>query len=334
MIAGRQIKLEDLRGKSLAIDAFNTLYQFLTIIRDRYTGQPLRDSKGRITSHLSGLFYRTARFILAGLRPVYVFDGEMPVFKALAVEERSLIRAEAEKRWAAALAAGKPEEALKAAKMSARLTDPMIVNSKELLDLLGVPWVQAPSEGEAQCANMAAKGMVWASASQDVDSLLFGSPRLVRNLSISGRRKLPGKAAYYEILPELIDLRGLLHKLGINRKQLIMVGLLTGTDYNPGIFKIGPKTALKIVKKEKTLDGVLKAATKKYPWEGPPAKDILEFYLHPPVKDVKIMFGRLQPRKLLRFMVDEYEFSAERIEKVIKALQAAGWGQRSLGHWC
>jgi len=118
---------------------------------------------------------------------------------------------------------------------------------------MGIPSVQAPSEGEAQLAVMAAAGDIWAGASQDWDSLLFNSPRLVRNLSITGRRKLPQKNVYVEIKPELVELEKMLNSLGITREQLIMIGLLVGTDYNQGVEGIGPKTALRLVKEHKSV---------------------------------------------------------------------------------
>ncbi|MBU5557488.1 MAG: flap endonuclease-1 [Candidatus Aenigmarchaeota archaeon] len=319
LITGEPIELERLKGKKIAIDAFNTLFQFLTIIRDRTTGQPLMDSKGRVTSHLSGLFYRTANFIEAGLLPVYVFDGEPPAFKAAVIEERKTARDVAHVRWQFALAEGDLSEALKRAKMSARLTGEMIEQSKQLLTFMGVPWVQAPSEGEAQCAAMCSQKIVWASASQDWDSLLFGSPRMIRNLSVSGRRKIPRTGAYVEIKPELLELKDVLLKLGIDREQLIAIGMLVGTDFNPGIPGIGPKKALALVKKHKKFSKIMESVKDK--WKGPEPQEVLDFFKNPPVdKDVKIESKPLQPDKIRQFMVDNFEFSLERVNKVIKTL--------------
>lgn len=333
IITGKPIELEDLKGKRIAIDAFNTLFQFLTVIRDRMTGQPLMDSKGRITSHLSGLFYRTANFLEAGLHPVYVFDGEPPVFKHGVVEKRKTARELAHVRWQFALAGGDQKEILKTAKMSARLTNDMIEQSKQLLTFMGVPWVQAPSEGEAQCAVMCSQKLVWCSASQDWDSLLFGSPRMVRNLSVSGRRKIPKTGAYVEIKPELLELKTVLSELGINREQLILIGMLCGTDFNPGIHGIGPKKALVLVKEKKTLAKIIEAVKDK--WTGPPAEEIFNLFTNPPVlKDVRIEAEPMRPDRIRRFMIDEFEFSPERVEKVIGTLQKLGLEQKGLGGWC
>ncbi|RLJ07596.1 MAG: flap endonuclease-1 [Candidatus Aenigmatarchaeota archaeon] len=318
LVPGKQLELEDLSGKTIAIDAFNSLYQFLSIIRDRYTGQPLRDSKGRVTSHLSGLFYRTARLLEAGISPVYVFDGEPPAFKTQTAEERQKLREKAEKLWKEAVEKGDLEQIRLYAQASGRLTEEMVQDAKKLLDLMGIPWIQAPSEGEAQAAWLAKAGKVWAVGSQDWDCLLFGAPRLVRNLAITGRRKLPRKQEWIEIKPELVELQELLEKLGIDRKKLILLGILIGTDYNPGGIKgIGPKTALKLVR-EKSLKDILKEQGWDFPIR---AEDILEFFLNPPVKEMEIPEAKLQPEKLREFMVEEHDFSAERVEKVIQKLK-------------
>jgi len=211
LIPSKEIELADLSGRKIAIDAHNCIYQFLSIIRDRMTGEPLKDSKGRVTSHLSGLLYRTSNLLEAGIRPIFVFDGpETPEFKKETVEKRKKARKEAKKKWEEALKKG--EEAIRYAQAASELKDKMIEDSKELLEAMGIPWLDAKSEGEIQCAYMCKKKDVWASASQDYDSILVGSPRLVRNLSITGRRKLPRKETYIEIKPEIIELGQILSR--------------------------------------------------------------------------------------------------------------------------
>jgi flap endonuclease-1 len=316
----KEIELIELSGKKIAIDAYNMLYQFLSIIRDRVTGEPLRDSKGRITSHLSGLFYRTSNLIEAGIKPLFVFDGEAPKFKKKTLEAREELKEGARKKWKEALEKG--EKAITYAQAAAQLTDEMIEDSKKLLEFMGLPWIQALSEGEAQCAYMCKRGDVWSSASQDFDALLEGSPRLVRNLSITGKRKLPRKEVYIEVKPELIELEEVLTKLGINQKQLIIIGILVGTDYNPeGVKGIGPKKALELVKQNKTLEKVLKNVD----WECEvPAEEIYNFFLQPPVTNkYKLEWKEPQIEKIIDFMVGEHDFSRERVEKAIEKLQAA-----------
>ncbi|MBM3304164.1 MAG: flap endonuclease-1 [Candidatus Aenigmarchaeota archaeon] len=322
LVESQSVTFDDLKGKSIAIDAYNTLYQFLSIIRDRETGEPLRDSKGRITSHLSGLFYRTARMLEAGIRPVFVFDGKPPEFKHETSQERRKIREEAEAKWKAALAAGDTEAVRTYSQAAVKLTDEMIGQSKELLGCMGVPCVQAPSEGEAQAAYMAAKGMVWASGSQDWDSLLFGAPRLVRNLTVTGRRKVPRKEQYIEVTPELVELDKVLRSLKLSREQLVMLGILVGTDYNPGGVKgYGPKKAYKLVSEMGTFNAVFGSVE----WgHKASAQDIFDFFMHAPVEDIRIETTKLNVQRLERFLVDEYGFSMERIENTLRKMDKAG----------
>jgi len=332
IVPKKEVELTELSGKKIAIDALNQIYQFLSIIRDRMTGEPLKDSKGRITSHLSGLFYRTAKLIEAGISPAFVFDGEPPAFKKRTIEKREEMKKEAEKKWKEALEKG--EEAITYAQAAAKATDEMIEESKKLIKLMGLPVIQAPSEGEAQCAFMTIQGDVFASASQDYDSLLFGSPRLIRNISITGRRKLPRKEVYIEVKPEIIELEKLLSELSIDRKKLVIMGLLIGTDYNPGGVKgIGPKKALELVKKCKNLKEVLKKVEWKFNVD---AEEIFEFFLDPPVtKKYKLEWKRPEREKLIKFMVDEHDFSSERVEKVIDNLEKrfVSGRQASLSSW-
>lgn len=311
----KEIDFEFLNGRVIGIDAYNWIYQFLSIIRDRFTGEPLRDSKGNITSHLSGLFYRTARLLEAGITPVYVFDGEPPEWKRKTIDERKKIREASEAKWKEAVEKG--EEAIKYAQGSSRLTDQMLEEAKKLLEGMGVSWVQAPSEGEAQVAHMVKSGQLWGGASQDFDSLMFGSPRLIRNLSITGKKKLPNKQAYVEVKPELIELENLLANLGINHGQLILTGLLIGTDYNPGVLGYGPVKALQLVKKEKTADKIKKAVN----WESEiPMEDLLEFFKNPPVADIEIEKQKIETEKIRELLVDNHGFAGERINSSLGKL--------------
>lgn len=331
IIPSKEIELADLSGKKIALDAFNVIYSFLSIIRDRFTGEPLKDSKNRITSHLSGIFYRTTNLIENNIRTVWVFDGEPPEFKQKIIEAREEAREEARKKWKEAVEKG--EEAIRYAQAAAQFTDAMVEDSKKLLDYMGIPWIQAPSEGEAMCAYLCKKNVVFGAGSQDADALLFGSPRLVRNLSITGRRKLPRKEAYIEIKPEIIELEKVFSELEITQKQLILIGILVGTDYAPGVKSVGPKTALKLVKEHKTLEKILKNVK----WEAEvEAEDIYNFFLKPPVTEkYRIEWKEPSREKILEFMVEEHDFARERVEKVIDKLQQSftAGRQASLKGW-
>jgi len=317
IIPKKEVEFADLSGKKIAIDAFNTIFQFLSIIRDRFTGEPLKDSKGNVTSHLSGLMYRTTNFLDAGIKPIYVFDGEPPKLKRRTQQEREAVREEAREKWKEALRKG--EAAMKYAQAASQLTDEMLKDAKKLLELMGIPVLQAPGEGEAQCSFMTKQGDVFATGSQDHDALLFGSPRLVKNLSIAGRKKVPNKEVYIDLKPELIELKEVLESLGINQKQLIIMGMLIGTDYNEGVKGFGPKRSLEIVKQEKTLEKVLK----KVKWEEKvEPEEIMKLFLEPKVTEkYEFKWTPPQQEELMKFMVDEHDFSQERIEKAIQKMQ-------------
>ncbi len=320
IVPKKEIKVDMLANRILAVDALNAIYQFLSIIRQA-DGTPLKDSKGRITSHLSGLFYRNVNLLEKGLKLVYVFDGERPQFKEKTVEERQKMREEAAEKWRAALEAGELAEARKYAQAAISIDDEMIEESKSLLEAMGIAVVQAPSEGEAQAAHLVKKGNAYASVSQDMDSLLFGSPRLIRNLNITGKRKVPGRPYFKEISPELIELQELLSALGISQDELIIIGILVGTDYNPeGVKGIGPKKALKLVKDYHTLDRILMHVE----WEhdvDPHA--IFDFFKNPPVEDVEVNFPSMDREKIIKILVDEHEFSMERVENALSKLEEA-----------
>lgn len=321
--ARRQVELKALKGHVVALDAYNMLYQFLTAIRQP-DGTPLMDRMGRVTSHLNGLFYRTISIAEAGVKPVYVFDGKPPEMKRREIEERIRRKEEAARKYRETIDKGRLEEARKYAMQAARLSDDMVHESKELLDAMGIPWVQAPAEGEAQAAYMSRKGDAWAAGSQDYDSLLFGAVRLVRNLAITGRRKLPGRDQYVEVKPEVIELEALLKALGITREQLIVVGILLGTDYNPGGVKgYGPKTALRLVK---SVGDPLKAlkAVPKAEWGDVDPVIIYEYFLNPPVTDgYKIEFREPDEERIREILVERHDFNPERVERAVERLRKA-----------
>lgn len=312
-----KIPLDRLSGRSVAVDAYNILYQFLSIIRGP-TGEPLMDRRGRVTSHLSGLFYRSLNMAEKGLKLVYVFDGTPPALKEAELKARARVKDEALVKYREALDRGDLEAARRYAQMTARLRDEMVEDSKKLLSLLGMPWVQAPSEGEAQAAYMAAKGDVWAAASQDYDSLLFGTTRLVRNLAVTGRRKIPRRDTYVEVEPELIELGRALADLGLSREQLVDLGILVGTDYNPGgVRGVGPKTALKLLKDYGDLEHIAEA---KPDLELPENyEEIREIFLDPKVSDDYRLEWKLPDVEgVVSFLCRERDFSEARVRNALE----------------
>ncbi len=312
------VSLRELGGKSIAIDAYNALYQFLAIIRQP-DGTPLKDHTGRVTSHLSGLLYRTANLVEMGIKPVYVFDGIPPALKEVEIKRRMRVKEEATVQYERALKAGRVEEAHKYAQATSRVKDYMTEDSKRLLALMGIPWIQAPSEGEAQAAHLARKRDTHYCASQDYDSLLFGAPMLVRNVTLSGRRKLPGKKVYIEVVPEIVDLNHVLGELDITREQLIDIGMLIGTDYNPdGIKGVGPKTALKLIRKHGSLERVPDLDEADFPVSPQRIRDI---FLQPKVTDnYRLEWRKPNLEGVADFLCGERDFSEDRVKKALEKM--------------
>jgi len=329
------VRLEDLGGKSIAIDAYNALYQFLAIIRQP-DGTPLKDGAGRVTSHLSGLLYRTSNLVEMGIKPIYVFDGMPPTLKEVEIKRRAKVKEEAAVRYERALKEGKIQEARVYAQATSRLKDYMAEDSKKLLDLMGIPWIQAPSEGEAQAAHVAKRGHADYCASQDYDSLLFGAPKLIRNVTISGRRRLPSKNVFVEVVPEIVELDQVLKQCEITYEQLVDVGILIGTDFNPdGIEGLGPKTALKLIKEHGTLENALPfVKNAQFPAE---PERIREIFLKPPITDsYKIEWKEPDVEAVVNFIVRERDFSEDRVRKTLERMQAGTKklkGKTTLEQW-
>lgn len=324
IIPRREIELSDLKGKVICVDAFNTLYQFLSSIR-QVDGTPLMDRKKRVTSHLSGIFYRNITLLCEGIKLIYVFDGIPPESKSKIFKLREEGREIARERYETA----KSQEDLEAMKRYSsqliRLDEEMIKESKELLEAMGIAVVQAPGEGEAEAAYLTKKREgIYATASQDYDSLLFGAPRLIRNLTLAKKRKTV--SGWIEIKPELIELENILNFLEINLDQLICLGILVGTDYNPkGIPGIGQKKALQIVKKYKQPVLIFKSVEEqimslpeedRFDW-----REIFELFHKPNVSNILFRFGKINEKKIRQILVNEHDFSDDRVQKQLERLR-------------
>jgi flap endonuclease-1 len=271
-----------------------------------------------------------------GIKPIYVFDGTPPALKEVEIQRRVAVKKEAQVRYERALSEGKIEEARVYAQATSHLKDYMAEDSKKLLKLMGIPWVQAPSEGEAQAAHITRRGDADYCASQDYDSLLFGAPKLIRNVTISGRRKLPSKNIYVEVIPEVVELQQALAECGITHEQLVDVGILIGTDFNPdGIEGLGPKTALKLIKEHGTLENALPhVKNAEFPTE---PRRIREIFLKPAVSD-NYRLEWLEPdvEGVVNFICRERDFSEDRVRKTLEKMQKGitnSRGKTTLEKW-
>ena len=321
LVIREKTKLESFQTKIIAIDAYNAIYQFLAIIRGP-DGMQLSDSHGRVTSHISGLFYRNINFLSLGIKPVYVFDGKPPSLKSAEIERRRQIKKDATVKYERAVAEGNMEDARKFAQQTTAMRDGMVEDSKKILTLFGIPYIDAPSEGEATAAHMTQTGEAYASASQDFDSILFGAKRLVRNFTNSGRRKIPNRNSYMEIEPEIIETQKTLDALGLTKEQLVDVGILIGTDFNPdGFERIGPKTALKMIKEHSRLEDIPKIQEQ---LEEVPYEQIRKIFLEPKVADVsKIDFGEIDYDGIVKYLSQERDFSEDRVNSSLNRLKKA-----------
>lgn len=316
-----EIEFADLNDKVIAIDAMNTMYQFLSIIRER-DGTPLKDSDGNVTSHLSGLFYRSINLLEKNIRPVYVFDGKPPQLKSKEAKERRKKREEAREEWQRLKEEGKISEAYSKATQSSKLTGDMIEEAQKLLDAMGLPYVVAPSEGEAQAAYMVRNDDIYAVGSQDWDCLLFGADIMVRNLTSRKTRKTSG-GGRKKVSTEKIRLQSVLDQLDISHEKLQWLGILVGTDFNPdGIYGIGPKTALKLVKKYDDFEKLM--ADDKVDWESDndPNK-ILDFFQDPPIQEAEFGFESPDKDKIRKVLIQRHDFSEKRVESGLDNLENA-----------
>jgi flap endonuclease-1 len=320
IVPRKEVTLKDLKGKIIAIDAFNAIYQFLTTIRQQ-DGTPLMDSKGKITSHLSGLFYRNINLLEEGIKPVYVFDGKPPILKRDEIERRTIQKEIAKDKYNKAKQEGNIEEMRKYSQQFVKIDQEVINQSKELLEALGIPIVQAKGEGEAEASFLAKNNLAWASASQDYDSLLYGATRLIRNLTLARRRKTV--TGYVDVNIELIEFQSLLDYLGIDKDQLICLGILVGTDYNPGGVKgIGQKRALEIVRQNRYPVKIFEYIqnSERYELNFDWQAIFKEFHEYECCVLPDINFKPVNEQRV-REILSEHDFSEERIESALVRLR-------------
>lgn len=332
LLSAVPIKLAELSGKTVAVDAYNTIYQFLATIRGP-SGEPLANSRGEITSHLSGLFYRNTNLLMENIRPIYVYDGEVHELKVQEIERRAKLKKEATKKYQLAVEEGRTEDARKYGIRTSMLTDKMVEETKRMLDCLGIPHVQAPLDGEAAAAYLTKNGLAYAAASQDYDSILFGAKKLVRNLAISGKRKVPNRNAYIDVEPEMLEHDKVLRETGLTHEQLVDVGILIGTDFNPGGFPgVGPKTALKLIREKGKLENIEKIA---HLLPEVPYEEIRKIFLSPELPQVtKLEFREVNREGVLDFLCVEKSFSTDRVSGQLDRLQKAITNRsQSLEQW-
>ncbi|MBZ2165713.1 flap endonuclease-1 [Methanobacterium spitsbergense] len=320
IISPESIKFEQLESKIVALDAANIIYQFLSSIR-QVDGTPLMDQNGNITSHFSGILYRTSSLIEKGIRPVYIFDGTSDILKKGTQDKRREVKEESQKKMEKALEEGRIEDARKYAVRTSRMSPKIVEGSKKLLELLGVPYIQARGEGEAQASYMVENGDAWCVGSQDYDCILFGATKMVRNLTITG-----GKSNL-----ELIDLKKVLENLGITREQLVDIAILVGTDFNLGVKGIGAKTGLKLIKEHENIFNVINKLDIEMEVEPEILRNI--FLKHEVEPDYSLKWKSPDTEGVVRFLCGDHDFSEVRVLSALDKFKKIDNKQKSLKDW-
>lgn len=320
IITPESIKFEDLESKIVALDASNVIYQFLSSIRQT-DGTPLMDQNRNITSHFSGILYRTSSLIEKNIKPVYIFDGISDVLKKDTLDKRRVVKEESQKKWEEALEEGRIEDARKYAVRSSRMSRGIVEGSKKLLTLLGVPYIQAKGEGEAQASYMVEKGDAWCVGSQDYDCILFGATRMVRNLTITG-----GKANL-----ELLELKKILTNLEISREQLVDVAILVGTDFNMGVKGVGAKTGLKLIKEHENIYNVLEKLDTELEVDPEVLRNM--FLEHEVEEDYDLKWKSPDKQGVVDFLCGDHDFSEPRVLSALDKFKKIDNNQRSLEDW-
>lgn len=318
-MASKSYDIKTLFGRKVAIDASMSLYQFLIAVRQQ-DGQQLANEDGETTSHLMGIFYRTLRMIDYSIKPCYVFDGKPPVMKGGELEKRLSRREDAQKTIDDLKESGTLEDLAKFERRTVRVTREQNEEAKRLLELMGIPYVNAPCEAEAQCAELAKGGKVYAAASEDMDTLCYKTPYLLRHLTFSEQRKEPIQE---------IDMVKVLEGLEMDQKLFVDLSILLGCDYCESIRGVGPVTALKLLKDHGTIEGVIAhiktnpeskyKVPEDWPYEG-----ARELFLNPdviPAGEVELKWKEPNEEGLIKFMVEEKGFSEERIKSGITRLK-------------
>ncbi|CAL7938634.1 unnamed protein product [Xylocopa violacea] len=313
----KERELKHYFGRKIAIDASMCLYQFLIAVRSE--GAQLTSADGETTSHLMGIFYRTIRLVEQGIKPVYVFDGKPPNLKGDELAKRAEKRDEAQKLLQAAEEAGNIEDVHKFNRRLVKVTKEHADEAKQLLKLMGIPYIDAPCEAEAQCAALVKAGKVFATATEDMDALTFGCNVLLRRLTFSEARKMPVQEFHHDKVLEGLEL---------NQSEFIDLCILLGCDYTNSIKGVGPKKAMEFIKTYRSLEKIVenidnKKFTIPEDWNYKQARSL---FVEPEVTDPDtIDLKWLEPDEegLVKFLCSDKQFNEERVRSGAKKLHKA-----------
>ncbi|CAK9877862.1 unnamed protein product [Sphagnum jensenii] len=315
----KEQKFESYFGRRIAIDASMSIYQFLIVV-GRTGNEMLTNEAGEVTSHLQGMFNRTIRVLEAGMKPVYVFDGKPPDLKKGELAKRYAKREDASEELTTAMEGGEKADIEKYSKRTVKVTKQHNEDCRKLLRLMGVPVVEAPSEAEAECAALCKADKVYAVASEDMDSLTFGSTRFLRHLMEPTSRKIP--VMEFEIAK-------VLQELNLTMDQFVDLCILCGCDYCDTIRGIGAQTALKLIRLHGSLEAVLENLNKdRYqipdPWPYQEARRLFKEPVVTPTEELpEFKWNAPDEEGLRKFLVEENGFNNDRIMKAIAKIKVA-----------
>ncbi|KAM0687659.1 Elongation of fatty acids protein 2 [Conglomerata obtusa] len=301
----------------IAIDASLSIYQFLIAVRSE--GTTLSADHGE-TSHLVGMFYRTIRMVSSGIKPLYVFDGLPPTLKLFELQKRVEKRETAIREYEDAVEKGDKEKMEMYDKRKVKVSKKHVDDCKKLLELMGVPFVTAPSEAEAYCAYLCRAKIVSAVATEDMDALTFGAPILVRNLNAAENKKLP--ISEYVIEDILKDMK-------LTMSEFIDMCILLGCDYCESVKGIGPMKAYQFIKKYGNIERIMEMETKiVYPkdWNFADARKIFEELPNLESEEIiskSIKFDSIDINKIVEFLSVQHGFSEERVRKGMDKFMSA-----------
>ena len=328
IILRKKIELQDLSGNIIAIDAPNiimSLFRFTRKTPDGSYGELILDRTQRPISHLYNLLYRVNFFYSKKIFPIFVFDGKVSELKRVITKDQLKDFLFTKKWYEGSMKQGSRGLAREIALSKEYMWQNILEESKQLLGALGVPYIESPASAEAQCAYLVKKGVAQLSNSQDFDSLLFGCPNLVQNLSKSLRRKVQGKWRYEKIVPMVTNLQKTLKLLDISIFQLIDLSLLIETDYFPGIKGIGPKKGLKYIKQHKNIETIISCEKDKYDFtmlSREKIKEVRKIFLLPDVNETENEFFWNSPHKskIYYLLCEEHHLNKERVSKNLEKL--------------
>lgn len=311
------VSFTDVHGTVVAIDAHNWLYRYLTTTVRWTASEAYTTPDGTEVANLIGIVRGLPKFFEHEMYPVFVFDGAVTDLKEDEIEERRAARHKAESRLEDALDAGDSMEAARLASQTQRLTPTIQSTTRELFEILDIPIIEAPAEGEAQASYMARQGDVDYVGTEDYDALLFGAPYTLRQLTSKGD-------------PERMDFEATLREHEISHAQLVDIAILIGTDFNEGVTGFGPKTALKAIRKHGDLDAVLDDSDVVIP----DAPRVQELFLDPPVTDAYEVDTGISPdiAGARSYLTRTWGIPEEMIETGLERLSTAVT-QTGLDHW-